>query len=77
MINLYFEELEIGTRSVAGPYRVSRDEIIQFARQYDPVPRHIDEEAAARSVFGLAAQMFRQLSLVQKTCRVRCFDGRP
>ena len=52
MTNLYFEELEIGTRSAAGPYPVSSDEIIQFAKQYDPVPRHIDEEAAARSVFG-------------------------
>jgi len=52
MTNLYFEELEIGTRSAAGPYPVSRDEIIQFAKQYDPVPRHVDEEAAARSVFG-------------------------
>ena len=52
MANLYFEELEIGTRSTAGPYIVSKDEIIQFAKQYDPVPRHIDEEAAARSVFG-------------------------
>jgi len=52
MTNLYFEELEIGTRSAAGPYRVSRDEIIEFAKKYDPVPRHLDEEAAARSVFG-------------------------
>jgi acyl dehydratase len=52
MTNLYFEEPGIGTRSAAGPYPVSRDEIIQFAKQYDPVPRHIDEEAAARSVFG-------------------------
>ena len=52
MTNLYFEELEIGTRSAAGPYIVSKDEIIQFAKQYDPVPRHIDEQAAARSVFG-------------------------
>ena len=52
MSNLYFEELKIGTRSAAGPYTVSRDEIIQFAKQYDPVPRHIDEEAAARSIFG-------------------------
>ncbi|TMJ62425.1 MAG: acyl dehydratase [Alphaproteobacteria bacterium] len=49
---LYFEELEIGTRSTAGPYVVSRDEIIQFAKKYDPVPRHLDEEAAARSLFG-------------------------
>ena len=52
MTNLYFEELEIGTRSAAGPYLVPKDEIIQFAKQYDPVPRHIDEEAAARSIFG-------------------------
>jgi acyl dehydratase len=52
MTYLYFEELEIGTRSAAGPYLVSRDEIIQFAKEYDPVPRHIDEDAAARSIFG-------------------------
>jgi acyl dehydratase len=52
MTYLYFEELEIGTRSAAGPYLVSRDKIIQFAKEYDPVPRHIDEDAAARSIFG-------------------------
>src|SRR6476661_6457207 len=52
MTNLYFEELEIGTRSAAGPYLVPKDKIIQFAKQYDPVSRHIDEEAAARSIFG-------------------------
>jgi acyl dehydratase len=52
MANLYFEELQIGSRSAAGPYLLSKDEIIRFARQYDPTPRHIDEQAAARSVFG-------------------------
>ncbi|WP_338076411.1 MaoC/PaaZ C-terminal domain-containing protein [Bradyrhizobium sp. B024] len=40
----------------AGPYFVSKDEIIQFAKQYDARPFHIDEEAAAHSVFaGLTA----------------------
>ena len=52
MTHLYFEELEIGTRSAAGPSLVSKDEIIQFAKQYDPIPRHTDEQAAARSMFG-------------------------
>lgn len=52
MTNLYFEELEIGMRSAAGPYLLSKDEIVRFATQYDPIPRHIDEEAAAQSVFG-------------------------
>jgi acyl dehydratase len=52
MADLYFEHAEVGTTSKAGPYRISKDEIIQFAKQYDPVPRHIGEEAAARSIFG-------------------------
>jgi acyl dehydratase len=52
MANLYFEDAEIGTSCTAGPYLVTKNEIIQFARQYDPAPRHIDEEAAVRSVFG-------------------------
>ena len=51
MTNLYFEELKIGSRSAAGPYSLSKDEIIHFAKQYDPIPRHIDEELAALSVF--------------------------
>src|SRR5262249_27400094 len=52
MANLYFEETEVGAISTAGPYLVTRDEIIQFATRYDPTPRHIDEEVAARSMFG-------------------------
>ena len=52
MTRLYFEETEVGETRKAGPYLVSKNEIIQFAKQYDPVPSHIDEEAAARSIFG-------------------------
>src|SRR5215475_10236378 len=52
MTGLYFEDLEAGATFKAGPYLVSKDEIIQFAKQYDPIPRHLDEEAAARSIFG-------------------------
>jgi len=56
MTSRYFEDIEVGVSHKAGPYFVSKDEIIQFARQYDPRPFHIDEEAAARSVFaGLSA----------------------
>ncbi|MGY3507002.1 MULTISPECIES: MaoC/PaaZ C-terminal domain-containing protein [unclassified Bradyrhizobium] len=52
MISGYFEDCEVGDSRKAGPYLVSKAEIIQFAQQYDPRPFHIDEEAAARSVFG-------------------------
>ncbi len=49
---LYFEDVEVGDSCTAGPYLVTKNEIIQFAKQYDPVPENIDEEAAARSIFG-------------------------
>ena len=56
MTSGYFEDIEVGDSRKAGPYFVSKDEIIQFAKQYDPRPFHIDEAAAARSIFaGLSA----------------------
>jgi acyl dehydratase len=56
MTRLYFEEAEVGNKRTAGPYLVSKNEIIEFAKKYDPQPFHIDEKAAASSVFaGLTA----------------------
>jgi acyl dehydratase len=53
MAHWYFEDIEVGAiRKGGGPYLVSKNEIIQFAKQYDPLSLHIDEEAAARSIFG-------------------------
>src|SRR5215831_5873888 len=65
MTSLYFEEAEVGKLRRAGPYLVSRDEIIEFARKYDPQPFHINEEAAARSVFaGLTASGAHTFAIV-------------
>jgi acyl dehydratase len=64
MTRLYFEDAEVGVTSKAGPYLVSKNEVIQFAKQYDPQPRHIDEEAAARSIFGgLSASSAHKFSI--------------
>ena len=52
MASLFFEEIEVGDRRTAGPYFVSKDEIVEFATKFNPQPFHIDEQAAARSVFG-------------------------
>ena len=50
---LYFEDLEPGfEQRTREPYRVERDEVIEFARRWDPQPFHVDEEAAKRSIFG-------------------------
>ena len=36
MTSGYFEDFEVGDSRKAGPYLVSKAEIIQFAKQYDP-----------------------------------------
>jgi acyl dehydratase len=48
----YFEDVEIGETMRFGRYEVSREEIIGYARQFDPQPFHLDEEAARASMFG-------------------------
>lgn len=49
---LYFEDVEIGTKSAFGRYEVTRDEVTAFARHYDPQPFHLSDEAAASTYFG-------------------------
>ncbi len=48
----YWEEVEIGRRRELGTYTFSEEEIIRFAKKYDPQPFHVDPEAAKRSIFG-------------------------
>lgn len=52
MISLYFEDHEVGQSAAIGSYRFTREAIIAFARDYDPQPFHVDEVAAAASLFG-------------------------
>lgn len=49
---LYFEEVPVGQEIEIGRYKPSRDEIISFAKKWDPQPFHIDEEAANASLLG-------------------------
>ena len=48
----YFEDVQVGDVMRFGHYEVTRDEIIEYARQFDPQPFHLDEEAAKASMFG-------------------------
>jgi len=48
----HFEDFEIGKTISVGSRSVSEDEIIAFARQFDPQPFHVDRDAAAHSIFG-------------------------
>ena len=48
----YWEDIEIGTVTQLGKVTMTKDEIIDFARRFDPQPFHIDEDAARKSMFG-------------------------
>jgi acyl dehydratase len=47
-----FEDFPVGRVVDCGTYRVSKDEILDFARQFDPQPHHLDEEAGRKSILG-------------------------
>jgi acyl dehydratase len=49
---IYFEDLEVGTETDFGSYEVTREEVLDFARKYDPQPFHLSDEAAAKTHFG-------------------------
>jgi acyl dehydratase len=48
----YFEDFAVGEVHELGSRSLSQDEIIAFARNYDPQPFHTDPEAAKSSAFG-------------------------
>lgn len=52
---IYFEDLETGIETFFGSYEVTREEVLEFARKYDPQPFHLSDEAAARTHFGRLA----------------------
>jgi acyl dehydratase len=48
----YWEDFPVGAVREFGGKTLSKEDIVRFAREYDPQPFHVDEEAAKRSVFG-------------------------
>jgi acyl dehydratase len=64
---LYFEDFKVGETSEMGRRVVDRDEVIAFARDFDPQPFHIDEDAARASMFGgLIASGWHTVSMVMR-----------
>jgi acyl dehydratase len=52
---IYFEDLEVGAETYFGSYHVTREEVLEFARKYDPQPFHLSDEEAAKTHFGRIA----------------------
>ncbi|WP_395687561.1 MaoC family dehydratase [Aestuariivirga sp.] len=53
MIGLSLEDIEVGLVIELGSHHFPREEILAFARAYDPQPFHLDDEAARTGPFGV------------------------
>ena len=51
-MTLTFEDFPPGHVGTFGPRHITREEIVAFAREYDPQPMHLDEDAANKSMLG-------------------------
>ena len=72
---LYLEDLKPGQRFRTHGHPLTEDEILAFAREYDPQPFHIDPEAARHSFFGsLAASGWHTAAI---TMRLQVDSGPP
>ena len=49
---LTLRDLSVGQAFETGDATITRDEIVAFARNFDPQPMHLDEESAGLTVFG-------------------------
>lgn len=48
----YYEDFSEGKTYELGPYEMTESEIIEFARNYDPQPFHVDPEVAKETPYG-------------------------
>ena len=51
----YWEDFELGRVREFGRCEVTREAVLEFAGRYDPQPFHLDDDAAAQSMFGRLA----------------------
>lgn len=64
---IHLEDVEVGQVIEFGRISVSKDDIITFARAYDPQPMHLDEAAAKASIVGgLCASGFHSCAIMMR-----------
>ena len=49
---MYFEELKTGMTVKTAPVTIEKEKMMAFAREYDPIPLHTDEDYAKTTPFG-------------------------
>ena len=49
---MYFDDIKLGTRVDILPVTIEKERMVEFAKIYDPIPLHTDEEYAKKTRFG-------------------------
>ena len=49
---MYFDDIKLGMTVEIAPAVIHKDKMVAFARHYDPIPLHMDEEYAKTTPFG-------------------------
>jgi acyl dehydratase len=64
---LYLDDLQVGQRFSSGTHVIDAAQIKAFARQFDPQPFHLDEDAAKDTLFaGLAASGWHTAAITMR-----------
>src|SRR5437016_10711547 len=67
MSQRYFEELKAGDRFKSGTYKVTEEQIVSFAREFDPQPFHLDPAVARQTMFkGLIASGWHTAAITMR-----------
>src|SRR5437016_2028960 len=63
----YFEDLKAGDRFKSGTYKVAEEQIVSFAREFDPQPFHLDPAVACQTMFkGLIASGWHTAAITMR-----------
>ena len=49
---LYLDDLRVGQRFTSATHTMDEQDMLEFARRFDPQPFHLDHEAARSTLFG-------------------------
>lgn len=67
MNKLWLDDIKVGARFETEKYEVSHEDIVNFARQFDPQPFHLSDQAAADTFFeGLAASGWHTAAITMR-----------
>ena len=65
--HLFLDDLHVGQTFRSASHKLDAEQIKQFAEEFDPQPFHLDEDAAAKSLFaGLAARGWHTAALTMR-----------